>query len=59
MCNAAEQEGGACARLWNEPSNSFYYSINHEGAVFCDPPKGEVQKEEQCAALMSSTANAW
>uniref|UniRef100_A0A383W256 Uncharacterized protein n=1 Tax=Tetradesmus obliquus TaxID=3088 RepID=A0A383W256_TETOB len=40
MCNTAEQNGGVCARLWNPPSESYYYSINYEGAVFCDPPGG-------------------
>ncbi|WIA41871.1 hypothetical protein OEZ86_009195 [Tetradesmus obliquus] len=40
MCNTAEQNGGVCARLWNAPSESYYYSINYEGAVYCDPPGG-------------------
>jgi hypothetical protein len=35
------QNGGQCAELWNEPSQSYYYSIQYEGAVFCDPPGGE------------------
>ncbi|KAF6261790.1 hypothetical protein COO60DRAFT_1499362 [Scenedesmus sp. NREL 46B-D3] len=40
MCNAALQRNGVCHRLWNAPSQTYYYAIQHNGAVFCDPPGG-------------------